>query len=79
MILTRLILYASDDSEFSGDYESVEILDPRGVVIAKFGDWYHDKGFEKSEGFIEGVKWTLGNKKLTIVENKMTSNTGYFD
>ncbi len=60
--------YAEDDTDFGGDYYSVDILDAGGNVIARFGDYYHDKGDEKVEGFIQGVNWILGmtGKELEV-------------
>ncbi len=38
-----------------------------GKVLADFGDYYHDKGFEKSEAYIEGYTDAL---ELTDFEIK---------
>lgn len=51
--------FTEDDEDCSGDYSSVSIEDEKGSVVASYGDHYHDKGTEKAEGFIEGVKFAL--------------------
>lgn len=45
--------YQKDDKEFSGDYSSIEILFDNKITVI-YGDFYHDKGQERSEAFIEG-------------------------
>ena len=57
--------YDREDTDFPGDYCEIEIFDKDGNSIAWFGDYYHDKGDEKVEGFIQGAIWGTG-KKLVI-------------
>lgn len=56
MLITRITRYCEDDPEFEGDYTEV-ILKRGDTEIARFGDSYHDRGFEKSEGFIQGLRF----------------------
>lgn len=71
MILHRIVHYSKDDPDFGGDYESIDICDAQGGVVASFGDYYHDKGQEKSDGFIAGVRWAIGKQKLTVKERNI--------
>ena len=48
-----------EDEECSGEYTSVEILDEKGNSIVKYGDYYHDKGRQKAEAFLDGLKFAL--------------------
>lgn len=51
--------YSQDDEDCGGDYESVTIEDERGTVVARYGDYYHDKGCHKAEAFLDGVRFAL--------------------
>ena len=31
-----------------------------GKTVAEFGDWYHDKGQAKAEGFVQGYALAMG-------------------
>lgn len=53
VIMTR---YGNDDPEFDSDYYEILIHDEHGKKLAHFGDYYHDKGWEKTEGFVLGLK-----------------------
>lgn len=48
--------YSDQDPEFYGDYGSIEIL-INGVLAEEYGDYYHDKGREKSEGFMDCMEY----------------------
>jgi len=45
-----------DDDIFGGDYSGVDIY-KGDELVAEYGDYYHDKGAEKAEAFIEGLEW----------------------
>lgn len=62
MKITKITHYHIDDPEFCGDYCDIELFDEAGNRIADYGDWYHDNGHERVEGFIEGVEWITGKK-----------------
>ena len=62
MKLKQVTHFHVDDPDCGGDYIDVELLDEQGNVIAEYGDYYHDKGDEKIEGFIDGVEWATGEK-----------------
>jgi len=44
-----------------GDYTSIEIK-VNGKTVRKYGDSYHDKGKEISEGFLDGLFFLTGDK-----------------
>ncbi len=67
--VTQVTHYPEDDPKGNGDYYDIELLDAEGKVIATFGDYYHDKGQEKAEGFIQGVEYALG-VKVKVVHKK---------
>jgi len=48
-------VYPNED-ELDGDYWEIE-LELNGEIIAKYGDYYHDKGSEKAKGFIKGYAY----------------------
>lgn len=56
MKIKKVVHYAEDDKEFVGDYYSIELF-INGKLVKKFGDWYHDKGDEKCDAFIDGVTY----------------------
>lgn len=56
MKLKIITHFYNDDPDCSGDYASVTV-ELEGMVIANYGDYYHDKGEEKAEGFIDGVRY----------------------
>jgi hypothetical protein len=55
MTITRITRYGTDDPECNGDYYEV-ILKHGRKILGHFGDYYHDKGWEKADGFIAGMK-----------------------
>jgi major membrane immunogen (membrane-anchored lipoprotein) len=56
----KIITHFLEEDEYcTGDYCSVTIEDQKGNIVKSYGDYYHDKGREKAEGFIEGVKFAL--------------------
>ena len=52
-------------NDCGGDYDGVEVIID-DVVVAEYGDYYHDKGAEKAEGFVEGYLFAL--KKICEIE-----------
>lgn len=59
--ITVILLYATDDPDCFSDYYGVEILQD-GKIIQEYGDNYHDKGYEKMEGFFDALSWIQGKK-----------------
>lgn len=53
--LTVITHYCKDDPEFMGDYTSITVK-KGDVVLAAFGDAYHDEGQAKLDGFIRGLR-----------------------
>ncbi len=54
--------FTTDDPEFCADYYDIELFDESDELVTEFGDYYHDRGDDKVEGFIEGAEWALGEK-----------------
>ena len=52
--------YWKDDKEMCEDYYDIEIVDENGIVVATFGDYYHDHGNYKVGGWLEGVRFVTG-------------------
>lgn len=65
MNIAVLTHYGEDDKKFISDYYSIEILNEDGKSIYFKGDNYHDKGAERIEGFIDGLKYGL-NEEIKI-------------
>lgn len=71
--ITKLIItthYFEDDKEFMSDYTSIDIKDQDGNLLVEYGDYYHDKGQERSEAFIEAAEILL-EKKIEIENRKI--------
>lgn len=64
--LTIRTHYSTDDPECYGDYHSIDLVDSvSGRVIQSYGDYYHDKGSEKVEGFLDGLRFLGVSVKVT--------------
>jgi hypothetical protein len=62
------IIYSVFPSEDDFGTDEWEIhLELDGEIIAKFGDYYHDKGSEKAKGFIEGYVYAKNWKKIDYI------------
>jgi hypothetical protein len=49
----RILEMFPSEEDFDGDYYAIKV-ELNGEVIAEFGDYYHDNGDTKAEGFIKG-------------------------
>lgn len=49
--------FPTDDPECDGDYYDVEVFDQCGTRIVAYGDGYHDRGEEKVDGLIAGLRY----------------------
>ena len=81
MKITRIRHFSKeDDPECNGDYHGVT-LEWNGEVIASYGDHYHDKGYEKSEGFVDGVRWAfrkfISVKDIIEIDEKNVAEITY--
>ena len=66
--------YYNIDTNFGGDYAGVSVyLD--NVLVKTYGDYYHDKGTEKSEGFLDGIKYIYPNIK--VIKEKIADSNEY--
>ena len=70
--------YSEDDTDFGGDYLSIDINLDDGTPIASYGDCYHDKGEEKADAFIDGVKWAVRNSEQVTRENRCVADGVYW-
>ena len=84
-MLTRVTFYTPEGEEetdieylTSGDYACVALYDKDGKRIVEFGDYYHDKGQEKMEGFVAGMAYSLNVSKLVVKDkNAITAPYDY--
>ena len=53
--------FDKEDYSWEGEYREVDVV-VDDKLIQKYGDDYHDKGYERAEGFINGLKFA--NKYL---------------
>lgn len=60
--------YLKEDPECLSDYSDVEVF-INGEYIISFGDYYHDKGREKADAFVEG--WNFCLKHMGKEEHKV--------
>ena len=75
--LKVITYYCQDDGEskqsaLGGDYAWIEIRDKRGELITWYGDDYHDKGYDKMKGFIDGMTILYERSPIVKYENKVT-------
>lgn len=47
--------FFDDDPDCTGDYSSVTI-ELNGKIVASYGDYYHSKGRERADGFVDAIK-----------------------
>lgn len=59
--------YAKDDPQFVYDYCDIEIF-VDGKLVKEYGDYYHDNGKEKVEGFIDAYKDIYGKDTIFVLE-----------
>ncbi len=59
MKVKQVTHYSKGDPSCYGNYYDIELLSESGMVIVEYGN-HHDHGEEKTEGFIEGIEWVLG-------------------
>ena len=67
--------YYEDDKEMHRDYAEITIEDEEGKIIAHYGDDYHEKGWDRSEGFVDGVKYLLGDKGFELTAKRIADYT----
>lgn len=65
--IKRITRYGDDDPECGGDYYEV-IIKHDDKILVVYGDYYHDKGWDKADGFIDGLKVTYPNLKVLTEE-----------
>lgn len=70
--LTAVWHFDKEDTDFGGDYHYITLFDNGGNQVHEFGDAYHDRGQEKLEGFIMGLRW-LGYE--VILERKEVADS----
>ena len=55
--------YSIEDPEFYGDYGSIQIF-INGDLAIEYGDYYHDKGQEKVDGFLDALRFLSKKEKI---------------
>jgi hypothetical protein len=65
--------YGPNDLGFMKDYYGIAAFDEEGNEIASYGDYYHDKGEEKIQGFLDGLRFAFGEIEV-IKENRTTND-----
>lgn len=61
----RIIKHFEKDpetGELGGDYHYVTV-EIHGHKVKNYGDYYHEKGFERAQAFIEGYAHAIGMTK----------------
>ena len=64
MKATIIYRHQKEDTDCGGDYYAIK-LQLNGETVAEFGDSYHDSGYEKAIGFIQGVEY-ITKEKISI-------------
>lgn len=60
--------FREDDFDFGGDYDGIRIFE-NGKVIRTYGDHYHDKGRERSQGYLDALKDM--NVEVTVAQKSV--------
>jgi hypothetical protein len=62
--ITFTIHFPKSDKNCNGDYYDVDVVVHAGERTwgAQYGDSYHEKGYERAEGFIDALQTVLGPK-----------------
>ena len=63
------------DYNCSGDYYEVWVKDGN-TIITKYGDYYHDKGRERAEAFLQGILYATRNE-IQIAYTDIADLEGY--
>ena len=58
--------YNKEDKLFERDYLSIDI-EVDGQLIKEYGDYYHDKGYEKMLGFLDALKYLVSVSEIDPV------------
>lgn len=71
--------YQKSDKKCWGDYYSVDVLvraDGGREFAAHYGDYYHDKGHDKVEGFLDAIQ-TLHGPKIPVIRRDVADIEDY--
>lgn len=76
LVITYFYHEYGEKPNFNEDYTYKEIYDKNGQMLTWYGDGYHDNGYYKVEGFIEGYTIATGINPIVKYENKGTKLLG---
>ena len=68
--ITIVMHYHKEDKDFMSDCGNVDII-VNGLKAKTYGDWYHDKGEEKAQGFIDAFKFIHGEESVFVTNKKI--------
>ena len=70
--------YPKSDKDMYGDYYDVTINVACGdtMLHMEYGDAYHDKGWEKAQGFVDALKLLYGDK-FPVLELRAADRKDY--
>lgn len=77
--ITLTTHYPKNDPKFEGDYDSIDILvraSDGWEFAIQYGDYYHDKGYEKAQGFVDAVQTILG-PRIPLIRRNVADVEGY--
>ena len=60
--------FFEDDEDQSGDYAGVDLY-INDKMVKSFGDYYHDKGLEKAEAWVDCIRWIIDDDIKVEREN----------
>lgn len=69
--ITKTIHYAEDDTDFSGDYYSINLevrVDDKLIFEGYYGDYYHDKGKYKVDAVLNFIETVMGKFSLKVIK-----------
>lgn len=70
--------FDKEDEECGGDYHYVTI-ELFGSTIKRYEDYYHDKGEEKADAWVDGFAYaqSLYDREVVILPKKLVNDSEY--
>jgi hypothetical protein len=70
MLVKIITHYEASDKDCGGEYTEVSIwVDNR--LVQQYGDYYHDKGEERAEAFVDGIRHCVDHGYDTVIDEPL--------
>ncbi len=76
--ITVITHYPKSDKKCEGDYYDVEVFvkEAHQEFAMQYGDYYHDKGHDKAQGFVDAIH-TLFGDKISVIRYNVADRPDY--